>query len=162
MMRELQAFVCSTVDAVSSSNTEREVAGKRALDLLVELYRRQIWTDDRTVNAIASACLSPSMRIAVSAMRFFLGIESRIADDEQSDVQEALDMSINEHQHSKKTASRMRSTKKQKAARKKKLKEAQEKQDGTKQAQARFPALQVIRDPQGLAEKLSELCSISP
>ena len=117
MMRELQAFVCSTVDAVSSSNTEREVAGKRALDLLVELYRRQIWTDDRTVNAIASACLSPSMRIAVSAMRFFLGIESRIADDEQSDVQEALDMSINEHQHSKKTASRMRSTKKQKAAR---------------------------------------------
>ena len=94
------------------------------------------------------------MRIAVSAMWFFLGIEARIADDDQSEAQEALNMTINEHQHSKKTASRARSTKKQKAAKKKKLKEAQEKQDGTKQAQARFPALQVIRDPQGLAEKL--------
>ena len=43
---------------------------------------------------------------------------------------------------------------KQKAARKKKLREIQDKQDGTKQAQALFPALQMIRDPQGLAEKL--------
>lgn len=35
-----------------------ETAARRSLDVIVELYRRNLWTDGRTVNVLASACLS--------------------------------------------------------------------------------------------------------
>ena len=156
---EVQLFICATVNAVQPAamgrEMSREVAAKRALELLTEMYRRRIWTDDRTVNTIAHACLSASTRIGVSAMRFFLGIQTLMADDEQSDMKATLEAStVDEHRHSRKTANRARSTQRQVTARKKKLREMQEKDDGPKQARALFPALQIIHDPQGLAEKL--------
>jgi protein SDA1 len=152
---EVQLFVCATVNAVQPAAMEREVAAKGALELLSEMYRRRIWTDDRTINTIAHACLSASTRIGVSAMRFFLGIQTLMVDDEQGELKATLEAStVDEHRHSKKTAGRARVTKRQKAARKKKIREMQEKDDGLKQARALFPALQIIHDPQGLAEKL--------
>ena len=45
----------------------------------------------RTVNTIAQACISASTRIGVSAMRFFLGIEAKMADDDEVDMKEVLD-----------------------------------------------------------------------
>ena len=39
-------------------NSDNELVARKALDVMVELYRRQVWTDARSVNVIASACLS--------------------------------------------------------------------------------------------------------
>ena len=39
-------------------NSDNELVARKALDVMVELYRRQVWTDARSVNVIAAACLS--------------------------------------------------------------------------------------------------------
>ena len=55
-----------------------DIAAKRATDLVCELYRRQVWTDDRTVAILASAVESKNITVMSRAMRFFLNIEEKI------------------------------------------------------------------------------------
>jgi len=37
---------------------EQSIAAKKSLEVMTELYRKRIWTDAKTVNVIATACLS--------------------------------------------------------------------------------------------------------
>jgi hypothetical protein len=39
-----------------------ETAARKSLDVIVELYRRRIWQDARTVNVMATACLNDKAR----------------------------------------------------------------------------------------------------
>lgn len=39
---------------------------------MIELYKRKIWNDDKTVNAISEACMNNNPKIVVSACKFFL------------------------------------------------------------------------------------------
>lgn len=39
---------------------------------MIELYKRQIWNDEKTVNVIAEACMNSNPKIVVSACKFFL------------------------------------------------------------------------------------------
>ena len=48
---------------------------KKSLDVMVELYRRRVWTDARTVNVIAGALASPKAKLLVTALKFFLGLD---------------------------------------------------------------------------------------
>jgi len=41
--------------------------------VITELYRRNIWTDARTVNLVADAVRHPAPRVMVGALKFFLG-----------------------------------------------------------------------------------------
>jgi protein SDA1 len=50
MNRSLQNFLYSMV------NDENETAAKKSLAVLIELHKRQVWTDARSVNVVASAC----------------------------------------------------------------------------------------------------------
>jgi hypothetical protein len=40
---------------------------------MIELYRKNVWRDERTVNVIASACFSDVSKLTVTALKFFLG-----------------------------------------------------------------------------------------
>jgi protein SDA1 len=40
---------------------------------MIELYRKSIWRDERTVNVISTACFSDITKLAVTAIKFFLG-----------------------------------------------------------------------------------------
>lgn len=55
---------------------ESELAAKKALAVLSELWRRKIWRDARTVNCIASAVFHKSPRVMAAALKFFLGQDS--------------------------------------------------------------------------------------
>jgi protein SDA1 len=44
-----------------------------------------VWTDARTVNVLGSACLSPLSRVMVAAVHFFLGIETKMHDDDEEE-----------------------------------------------------------------------------
>jgi protein SDA1 len=68
--RQLQNFMFTML---SDSN---ETAARRSLDVLVELYRRQIWNDSKTVDVISSACFAESPRLLNGALRFFLTVDS--------------------------------------------------------------------------------------
>ena len=51
---------------------ENEAAAKKALAVITDLYRRNVWSDARTVNLAADACRH-SPKILVAALKFFLG-----------------------------------------------------------------------------------------
>ncbi|OAE28394.1 hypothetical protein AXG93_4027s1160 [Marchantia polymorpha subsp. ruderalis] len=70
---------------------DEEVKAKRALVVLAELHRRKVWTDERTADAICSACLHKSPRIMIASLRFLLGYDQEKEDqeeDESSDEEE--------------------------------------------------------------------------
>ena len=39
---------------------------------MIELYKRKVWNDAKTVNVIAEACLNSNPKIVVAACKFFL------------------------------------------------------------------------------------------
>ena len=81
--RRLQNFSFGMIQDIN------EQASKRALTVMIELYKRRIWNDDKTVNVIAQACLHENPKIVVSACKFFLLLEyDHDSDDESSDENE--------------------------------------------------------------------------
>lgn len=50
-------------------------AAKMSLDIMVELYKKNVWNDAKTVNVIATACFSKSMKVRI---KLFLIIPSTI------------------------------------------------------------------------------------
>ncbi|KAH0615774.1 hypothetical protein JD844_026246 [Phrynosoma platyrhinos] len=56
-------------------------AAKISLDVMIELYRRNIWNDAKTVNVITTACFSKVTKILVAGLTFFLGKD----EDEKKD-----------------------------------------------------------------------------
>ena len=62
-----------------------EIAQKKSLDVMIDLYRRGIWKDAKTVNVIAQACLSEG-KVVAPALRFFIDPNNlNPEDDEEAD-----------------------------------------------------------------------------
>ena len=55
MNRQLKSFMFDLLESDS------DLVARKALDVMVEFYRRQVWTDARAVNVIATACLSKAL-----------------------------------------------------------------------------------------------------
>ena len=49
---------------------------------MVELYKKNVWSDAKTVNIVVTACFSSTTKVMVAAIKFFLG------KDEDADNQE--------------------------------------------------------------------------
>ena len=137
-------------------NDNSGIAAKKSLDVMVDLYRKRIWTDARTVNVIATACISEEPRLVITGIKFFLGIEQLIDDDEANEDEEHEKASHAQEVLAKKTRTvhkktgkRMRAKRKAEMKAKKVLNSEEERKIGP-----RFPAIQLINDPQGFAEKL--------
>merc|ERR1712142_391445 len=78
---QLQNFMYSML---GDSNA---TAVKLSLDIMKELYGRDVWKDTKTVNAISTACFSPMTKVLVSALTFFLGKEK----DDKKDSDDSSD-----------------------------------------------------------------------
>ena len=150
-----------TVDAAEDSATD--MAAKKATDMVCELYRRHVWTDDRAVAILASAVESKNTSVMTRAIRFFLAIEEKMAEDDKQKTEEMMDAknSIDYHSFSKKTKSNARHVERQLKNRKKALRKKEEsgwtdispqEDRGVEASKKLFPAIEVLRDPQGLAE----------
>jgi hypothetical protein len=59
------------------ADDKEEASAKKSLAVLTELYRRNVWTDARTVNVIASACFHTSHGLLIAALKFFLGQDEK-------------------------------------------------------------------------------------
>jgi protein SDA1 len=142
-----------------------ETACKRAVDMVCELYRAVVWTDDRTVAILASAVTHHHVTVASRAMRFFLGIEEKMAADERQRKETEFATTagrVDYHLHSRKTSRRSRQTeralKNKKKAQIKKdiatdwMEETPDNDKGVEASKKLYPALELLRDPQGLAE----------
>lgn len=109
--RSIQAFLHKVVSADEVVSTTGQgdstaTAAKRATDIVCELYRRQVWTDQRTISILASAVVSQQTSVSTRAMRFFLNIEEKMLEDEQRAQEEEWSAanSIDFHKFSRKTA----------------------------------------------------------
>jgi protein SDA1 len=139
-------------------------ASVKALSVLIELFRCKIWHDSRSVNVIASVCTSPHTKLLVMALNFFLGIDDNDDNDNNDDDDDQENKEKNEdgkrgkqkhqmiqvdyHLHSKKTKKKNRLI--QKAIQKNKRTAKRRKE---KQVMAFFPAIELLHDPVGIAEK---------
>jgi protein SDA1 len=63
------------------------IAAKMSLDVMIKLYRKRIWNDEKTVNVIATACFSDDSKMVVAGCNFFLG--SYDEDDEEEEAQKS-------------------------------------------------------------------------
>lgn len=122
-----------------------------AVKLTRELWKRQIWTDAKTVDVMKEAVLSDNEKVVVGATRFFLGgdKEREELEDESSD-DEAIDLAKMKHQHGINKKS-----KKQKVAYKKAVgKLHKQERSKNKPHPLNFSAFHLLHDPQGFADQV--------
>ena len=149
---KLQSFMYSMV---TDSDPK---AAKLSLDVMTELYHKNVWRDAKTVNAVAQACFSSVVKNMVTALQFFLGKdgddEDPASDSEDDDEPLITSKDIKSasmaNRVNKKTGKRQKQVKRlQKAMKKQSKKE--------KKVNTDFSALHLIYDPQGMVERLLSL-----
>ena len=77
--KKLQAFIHGLLQ------DPNEDAAKRALVVMIELYKRKIWNDDKTVNTIWQGVLHANPKIIVAATKFFLVLDYDYRSDSESE-----------------------------------------------------------------------------
>ncbi|KAI1374832.1 SDA1-domain-containing protein [Hypoxylon crocopeplum] len=124
-----------------------------AVKLVRELWRRQIWSDAKTVDIMRQACLADNEKVVVGSVRFFLGgdKEREEFEDESSD-EETVDIKKVKH-----LVEINKKTKKTKKALDKAV-DRVKRQERKKNAPhpLNFSALHLLQDPQGFSENLFE------
>ncbi|KAJ3051845.1 Protein SDA1 [Rhizophlyctis rosea] len=125
-----------------------EIAARKSLEVMIDLYQKNVWNDAKTVNIISEATLSTIPKIVAPALHFFLGTNDQKDDDE--DKHDGPDMAQMKHAHQINKKSKKRQTAMEKAFATVKRKERQKSRAET----FNFSALHLLNDPQGLAEKL--------
>ncbi len=124
-----------------------EIAVKKSLDVMIDLARKNVWNDAKTVNVIAKACFSSSPKIVATALNFFLGsnVEKEDSDDEKS-------VDIMGLRHAKQVAKK---TKGRAHAMDRAMSKLKRKDRASNRAESfNFSALHLLDDAQGFAEKL--------
>nr|XP_012600630.1 protein SDA1 homolog [Microcebus murinus] len=125
-------------------------AAKISLDVMIELYRRNIWNDAKTVNVITTACFSKVTKILVAALTFFLGKDEEEKQDNDSESEDegptARDLLVQYATGKKSSKNKKKLEKAIKVLKKQKKKKKPE--------VFNFSAIHLIHDPQDFAEKL--------
>lgn len=153
--RALQSFMYTMLQDTSTA------AARKSMDVLIELFRRRIWTDARTVNAIAGGCVSGQVKLVVPACRFLCG-ELDLEEEDEPDSEDEAEMerkaqayrkahrpnASDLHLYSKKTRKRARQAKRNIAKMRMRTVRPEDK------VKTVFPAISMLHDPQGLAERM--------
>jgi len=127
------------------------IAAKISLEIMIELYNKNVWKDAKTVNVISTACFSKITKILVTALTFFLGKDEEQSDDSDSESDDDNTPNAQEvwmaNRVNKKTRKRKRILERTKQVIKKSKKK-------DKAVSFNFSAIHLIHDPQSMAEKL--------
>ncbi|CAG8462594.1 1649_t:CDS:10 [Ambispora gerdemannii] len=139
-----------SMSSCGSTMSDHAIAAKKSLDVCIELYRKGIWNDAKTVNVISEGCFHSVTKIKVAAIQFFLGNDLDDANGSSDDEGETPDIKRLQHINliNKKKKSTSRKMEKAKAVLKKQNKKK------SKPETFNFSALHLINDSQGFAEKL--------
>ncbi|XP_061782857.1 protein SDA1 homolog [Nerophis lumbriciformis] len=126
-------------------------AAKISLDVMVELYKRNIWNDAKTVNVITTACFSKEAKILVAALKFFLGTDEEENEGSDSESEQAQGPSARDLMTRFSTGKKTTKNKKKLEKAMKVLKKHKKK---NKVEVFNFSAIHLIHDPQDFSEKL--------
>lgn len=131
-----------------------------AVRLAANLWKKQIWTDSKTVSLLALGCFHPHPRVQSSAVRFFLGdLHSAEDDAEESGSDDDEGPDVDALMHARKVNKKTRSgDKKMRAAaavaKKKRKAKAENALNGSDKDTGNFAALYLLNDAQNFGEKL--------
>lgn len=167
--------VNSGLNAVTS--TSDEMTATKSLQVIIELYRRGIWNDAKTVNIIAEAALKGNCpKAMVMALNFFLGKYPGAAEVGAEDDSENKDGGNGSNPDSKSVASseeyrsllhacQVGGVSKAKKNRLKRIlasdrKRAKSSAEGSSNSSS-FSPLSLVNDPQGFSERLYRLLKSS-
>ncbi|KAI9216970.1 SDA1-domain-containing protein [Blastocladiella britannica] len=138
-------------------------AAQNSLLICIELYKKQLWTDAKTVNVIADACFSPVTKIMSTAVHFFINADTKEeTNDMDSDEEAAMRSGVHDTQAMEK-ANHMAHINKKSKANARKLNKAiiaakrsskPNRGGDTSNGSVHFSALALVYDPQAFAEKL--------
>jgi protein SDA1 len=122
----------------------------RFAQLLIQLYNKGVWTDERNVNVIASATLSDYPKVAHAAIRFFLRTNEELEHDAASDSDdEDAGNAQKEYNRIMQANERNKKSGKRKKRMEKALKSVKRAERRATQAPSfHFAALQHVNDPQ--------------
>lgn len=126
-------------------------AAKMSVDIMIELYKKNIWNDAKTVNAIANVgCFSNVTKVMVASLKFFLGTDpnEKGSDNSESDNEPDLKNALLVNRVNKKTKKRQKQLKEIK----KQVVKASKKK--SKAETFNFSGVHLIHNPQGMAENL--------
>ncbi|CAF0956176.1 unnamed protein product [Adineta steineri] len=141
----LQNFMCTII---KESNA---IAVKMALDIMIDLYRKNIWNDTKSVNIIASTCFSKITKVQVAALNFFLCNYSAKDDDKNGDSDDDDKLTKKDillgHRVGKKTQKRKKQTERA-------LKQLEKQQKRKKVEVYDYSALHLLYDAQDFVERL--------
>ncbi len=121
---------------------------------MIDLYKKKIWNDAKTVNIIASTCFTKTSKVVALALHFFNGRDVEEEEDDDSDKEDkkteteilmALRVGKKSKGRVKKTQRAVKALKKEKKGKK------------GNAGVPHFSALNLIYDPQDFAEKLFKL-----
>ena len=122
---------------------------------MIELYKRKIWNDDKTVNVIAEGCMHDNPKIIAAACKFFLVLDYEWESDSEgegdsSDEEREQKMILGKYKGTKKM------TKKRMAQVEKCMKNHKRKERRKKKVtySTDFLPIDLIFDPQAFVEKL--------
>jgi len=71
-----------------------ETASKRSLTVMIELYKRKLWNDEKCVNVLAEACLNTNPKICASACKFFLVLNYDFESESESESSDEEDKKL--------------------------------------------------------------------
>ena len=77
--KKLQNFILSLLQEPN------EDSARRSMSVMIEMYKRHIWNDDKTVNAIWQGCEHANPKIVAAACKFFLILDYDHKSDDDSD-----------------------------------------------------------------------------
>lgn len=141
---QLQNFM---FNMLKDTNTR---AAKMSVDIMIELYKKNVWNDVKTVNVIATGCFSKITKVMVASLKFFLGKDPEEKDTDDSDSDDELDPK--EVMMANKVNKKTRKREKQLSKVKKLASKAKKKKSAA--PAYNFSAIHLVHDPQGMAEKL--------
>jgi len=156
----------------SMMQDQNEMLVKRALHVMIDLFRRKVWRDSRSVNVIASGVFHRSSAVCLIAAQFLLDSDHVVANDsdeseDESDDQAPPGAAANSDggNHRKMVMNAFKRSQKKGTRNKRKLERAISKAGKPKKFKAganadlaTSSAMMLIHDPQEFTEKLfSEL-----
>ena len=127
-------------------------AARKTLNIMILLYKKKVWDDDKSINDIARACCNDDRKIAYSACKFFLS-EYEEVDDNDSENNEMEDL---KNKYKLLGKGNNKKTKKKKLDLRKLMK-AVDRREGRKEKNKEnksFMPIDLLKDPSSICEKL--------
>jgi protein SDA1 len=134
-------------------NSQNYKAARKTLNIMILLYKKKVWDDDKAVNDISRACCNEDRKIGYAACKFFLSEYEDLDEENESETNE-MDELKNKYKLLGKGNSQKQKKKKKEIKKLIKAVERRESRKDKEKNNKNFMPIDLIKDPMSICEKL--------